>query len=190
MLEGCYEKFNNNMGFVASGQGTGRLAYEYCDEGGDSFPVAAVADEYPVQQSHSSLSSRVEGLFRSASAASRAKLTSTPETIEEDDDDEEPKHETATDMDPFDVIQAFSHFSFCRSKQNFIVVDLQGVFVDGATPKFVLTDPAIHSRSKATRISRMNLGRTDRGDKGITTFFKTHVCGDTCHRLELPGKSM
>ncbi|CAB9506084.1 Myosin heavy chain kinase [Seminavis robusta] len=86
---------------------------------------------------------------------------------------------------------AFSHFTYEKSKQQFMVVDLQGVLhvrPDG-TRCFMLTDPAIHRKRKSPNPlshSNINLGRTDRGEKGIKAFFETHECNDVCRMLGLP----
>jgi hypothetical protein len=91
-------------------------------------------------------------------------------------------------MNPYNVIQAFSHFTYETSKKNLLVVDLQGVYTStNEGSEFVLTDPAIHTRSQSSRLSRLNLGRTDRGDRGISMFFKSHICDETCRLLDLPN---
>eukprot|EP00929_Paragymnodinium_shiwhaense_P097102 TRINITY_DN58862_c0_g1_i1.p1 TRINITY_DN58862_c0_g1~~TRINITY_DN58862_c0_g1_i1.p1 ORF type:complete len:699 (+),score=125.04 TRINITY_DN58862_c0_g1_i1:77-2098(+) len=77
-----------------------------------------------------------------------------------------------------ELMQAFSHYSFIRSKGTCIVVDLQGV-LDGTT--FLLTDPQVHSRGK-------HFGRGDFGFEGFKLFFETHRCGRTCQALRLPGQ--
>jgi hypothetical protein len=57
-----------------------------------------------------------------------------------------------------------------------MVCDLQGVLEKN---KFLLTDPAIHSRDWP------NFGPTDHGDKGQHNFFKTHICNPLCKALGL-----
>ena len=61
-----------------------------------------------------------------------------------------------------------------------MVTDLQGVKMKkkGSPPKFVLTDPAIHSYS-------YSFGVTDQGMKGFFRYFRTHVCNQICKSLEL-----
>lgn len=83
-----------------------------------------------------------------------------------------------------DFPQAFSHFTYEKSKCRLLVVDLQGVlkeYPDGRR-EYILTDPAIHRRTKSTKdkASVANFGRTDRGEKGIQAFWQTHVCSDAC----------
>jgi hypothetical protein len=81
-----------------------------------------------------------------------------------------------------DIPQAFSCFSYHFSGQKCLVCDLQGVLdMHSSPPCFELTDPVIHYRSKSGR--RAVFGRTDRGPKGITNFFKTHQCNELCYAL-------
>ena len=68
-----------------------------------------------------------------------------------------------------------SHFSFERSKQKEIVVDIQG---SGST----YTDPQLHSTEK-------KYGRADRGTVGFSKFFATHKCNNFCRMLDLPDRS-
>jgi Alpha-kinase family len=205
MLEGPYEKFNNNMGFVQRVQTCPLM--EHCWEGGDSFPVSHAE---PTQ----SLSSRVEDLFQTLTMKHRNGTQALLPVVEDGDEygetaSSDPSNAELVDrrqegkaegdsgsgslrISPHDVIQAFSHFSFERSKKNLMVVDLQGILQtsnDDGRQEFVLTDPAIHSNRKAVRLSNLNLGRTDRGDKGISSFFKSHVCGEACRLLDLPNSS-
>ncbi|RYP90315.1 hypothetical protein DL770_003538 [Monosporascus sp. CRB-9-2] len=70
--------------------------------------------------------------------------------------------------------QAFSHFTFERSKGQFLVCDLQGV------GKF-LTDPVIHTADD----NRFKLSRTNLGLEGMKLFFASHECNDECRRLGL-----
>jgi len=97
--------------------------------------------------------------------------------------------------------QAFSHFSYERSRGNFMVVDLQGVFSvkdDDGSKVYELTDPVIHQHERLRRRSRRqdhnrgtdvgkkwNFGRTDRGINGMKAFFETHKCTDACRLLGL-----
>ncbi|KAL8243958.1 hypothetical protein R6Q59_010216 [Mikania micrantha] len=74
--------------------------------------------------------------------------------------------------------QAFSHFTFERSRGRFLVCDLQGV---GG----VLTDPAVHTVDP----ERFKLGDTNLGSDGFKFFFATHACNDVCRRLELKSNA-
>ncbi len=47
---------------------------------------------------------------------------------------------------------------------------------------FELTDPVIHYKS--TKGRRGVYGRTDRGEKGISDFFRTHQCNELCRMLK------
>jgi len=72
--------------------------------------------------------------------------------------------------------QAFSHFTYERSRGLFLVSDLQGV---GLT----LTDPAVHTRDP----ERFKLGDTNLGEAGFKFFFATHKCNAFCEKLGLEG---
>lgn len=97
--------------------------------------------------------------------------------------------------------QAFSHFTYHKSKGSFMVVDLQGVFTvknDGAKV-YELTDPVIHQHSRRryetygsdrsnqnySPRKKWDFGRTDRGINGMKAFFETHKCTDACRLLGL-----
>jgi hypothetical protein len=76
--------------------------------------------------------------------------------------------------------QAFSHFSFERSRGNFLVSDLQGV-------GRVLTDASIQTRDPR----QFGLSETNAGESGIMAFFATHKCNSICRKLGLRSdKSM
>ena len=112
---------------------------------------------------------------------------------DDDFDDDEPAEPTNASVGTVDCVsvsfttadipQAFSCFSYrCFSRRGFLVCDLQGVLDETSSPPcFELTDPVIHYRSKSGR--RNVYGRTDRGQKGIDSFFSTHVCSDLCRAL-------
>lgn len=89
------------------------------------------------------------------------------------------------------IPQAFSHFTYEKSKKMLMVVDLQGVLVEHSdgTKEYVLTDPAIHKRRKHKHSNNIlegwTFGRTDRGESGMNNFFRTHHCNDACRILGL-----
>eukprot|EP00111_Clytia_hemisphaerica_P010935 TCONS_00032054-protein len=90
----------------------------------------------------------------------------------------------------FDIIdeevpQAFTHFTYMWSEREKMVCDLQGV-LDQAKRLFEFTDPAIHYRSSSGR--RYVYGRTDKGRKGMSDFFKTHKCNNVCKALNLSSE--
>ena len=63
-----------------------------------------------------------------------------------------------------------------------MVCDLQGVLeTDCSPPVYKLTDPVIHYSSSRGRTNVF--GRTDRGKKGINSFFRTHKCSELCRAL-------
>jgi len=70
--------------------------------------------------------------------------------------------------------QAFSHFTFERSRGRFLVCDLQGV---GG----LLTDPAVHTLDP----DRFVLSETNLGEDGFKLFFATHECNALCRKLGL-----
>ncbi|KAK1774191.1 hypothetical protein QBC45DRAFT_459257 [Copromyces sp. CBS 386.78] len=73
-----------------------------------------------------------------------------------------------------EAAQAFSHFTFERSRGAFLVSDLQGV-------NGLLTDPAIHTRDQ----DRFPLSKANLGDDGFKFFFASHECNDICRELGL-----
>ncbi|KAK1827401.1 hypothetical protein QBC39DRAFT_267105 [Podospora conica] len=72
--------------------------------------------------------------------------------------------------------QAFSHFTFERSKGRFLVCDVQGV-------GYTMTDPAVHTADP----ERFKLADTNLGEAGFKLFFTTHRCNDLCKLLRLPS---
>lgn len=85
-----------------------------------------------------------------------------------------------------DMAQAFSHFTFDRSKGELMVVDLQGTCnaaMDG-TPYCLLTDPQVHSTGGFG-----SFGAGDLGIKGVNTFFKNHRCNHLCQKLRLRSQN-
>lgn len=111
------------------------------------------------------------------------------EKIEFDGKESEPLGGEYANVKASHFPQAFSHYTYEKSKKKLMVVDLQGVFeaqADG-TCQYVLTDPMIHKRKlgKQKQLSQWTFGRTDRGEKGMKAFFETHECNEVCRRLGL-----
>jgi Alpha-kinase family len=79
-----------------------------------------------------------------------------------------------------EVLQTLSHWSYERSGQSMMLVDLQGSR-DASKHQYYLTDPAIHS-TDVLRFETTNLGI-----KGIKRFFATHQCNQFCSALGLPA---
>jgi hypothetical protein len=165
-LEGEYKKFNNNMGFVR-GDGT----------------VGMVQHKPGLLANNDGLGAIVE---------------ESEDEDEDDDDDGEifESKQAAPDGGKYghvkveDFPQAFSHFTYVKTKKQLMVVDLQGVFKVHAnkTTEYVLTDPAIHKRRRPKRKNQLagwTFGRTDRGEKGMQAFFDSHECSDACRLLGL-----
>ncbi|KAL0472654.1 hypothetical protein QR685DRAFT_242479 [Neurospora intermedia] len=80
-------------------------------------------------------------------------------------DSQDPSNEAA---------QAFSHFTFERSRGAFLTCDLQGI-------NGLLTDPAVHTRDE----DRFPLSETNLNAEGFKFFFATHECNDICRKLGL-----
>jgi len=70
--------------------------------------------------------------------------------------------------------QAFSHYTYERSNNLLVVIDIQGV---GS----FYTDPQIHS------FDGEGFGLGNLGKEGVTKFLKTHECNQICKLLELPS---
>lgn len=85
----------------------------------------------------------------------------------------------ANDDDINQIMQAFSHYSWARSKGKLLICDLQGV-VSGRD--ITLTDPAIHSIER-------KYGGSDFGIYGIAAFFKVHKCNHCCKSLPVLSMS-
>lgn len=74
--------------------------------------------------------------------------------------------------------QAFSHFTFERSKGRFLVSDLQGV-------GYTLIKPSIHTLDN----ERFQLRKTNFGQDGFRFFFSTHICNGICGKLGLKNRT-
>ncbi len=70
---------------------------------------------------------------------------------------------------------ALAHFSWVKSKGDYLVCDIQGV---RSSDKYELSDPAVHSIDQ-------RFGTTDLGLIGMFMFFSTHVCNDLCRSLRI-----
>ena len=68
---------------------------------------------------------------------------------------------------------AFSHWTWVESEQNFVIVDLQGVLIGNC---YYLTDPAISSSTEDV----FAFSPTNLGNGGIERFFATHQCNQIC----------
>lgn len=78
-----------------------------------------------------------------------------------------------------DAIQAFSHWTYCATNKQLMVVDCQGAF-DSTTNSFLLTDPAVHT---ANIRSVLRFGNRNNSNKGFADFMTTHICNKYCHAL-------
>ena len=75
------------------------------------------------------------------------------------------------------IMPAFMHHSWCHTKGQVMVADLQGVRDDDG---YKLTDPAILSITG-------DYGPTDMGIEGMAMFFLNHECNDICKTLCRPS---
>jgi hypothetical protein len=167
-----YKKWNNNAGYVRGQEKNQGGGFQY-----ESF--AEVLDEIPKP---------IEGAgFKLGAIAESDEEES---NSEEDDESEEKRvagvgagaDATRLQWEAADILQAFSHFTHQHTRRKMLVCDLQGVLDDNCTPPiFELTDPAIHYRSGSGRANVY--GRTDKGERGILDFFKTHQCSELCRRI-------
>jgi len=178
MLEGKYEKFNDNMGMVK----------------GESSKVNI--DDLSKSLGNIDLNNKSHGL---GGLGGLGGLDAIEEDDEDDDSDEEifdkksssPEHGSYcfSGIKNELFLQAFSHFSYEISKKRFMVVDLQGVFLrkNASSCRYLLTDPVIHKHKKKnkTKYQKWTFGRTDRGEKGMKAFFITHTCNEVCRLLGL-----
>lgn len=184
-LVGRYTKFNGNNGYVH-----GR-------EGAD--PAGASAAE-PAEGLTRARADEMMGVIDEDDEEDSDSDGAVPITRGGDDDDDDgipvgalagEKAEggsTAFDPEPESYVQAFSHFSYRKSRRKMLVCDLQGVQSTSSVHEdragvFELTDPVIHYRSTSGR--RQVYGRTDLGKKGMHKFFETHQCNDVCRLLGL-----
>ena len=89
------------------------------------------------------------------------------------------KHELV--FTPFEVAQAFSHFTYLASGEKRLVCDLQGVY-DESNSSLLFSDPVIHYHNPRGYASRKNVhSRTDHGKKGMNKFIDTmRIIAATC----------
>jgi hypothetical protein len=126
-------------------------------------------------------------------AVSKLAESSNLDLIAEEDSDGDSTDDSESDVEgeqniveqiiftPFDVAQAFSHFSYWATGRKRLVCDLQGVY-DPELNQLQLSDPVIHYYNHRDA-DRTNVhGRTDRGRNGMAMFFDSHheYCGHLC----------
>jgi hypothetical protein len=180
MLDGKYEKFNNNMGFV---KGQKR------EDG--------LADDMANLELRSRAGSHARPHARADEPLGAIEEESEEEDEEEDEEDEEGDllnsapstpdvNTTRFDLKDEDFPHAFSHFSYEMSKGRLMVVDLQGVFTvrPNGTRVYELTDPVIHKKKSKRRFRKWTFGRTDRGQKGTGLYL------DSCDLVNQVGSKV
>jgi len=90
----------------------------------------------------------------------------------------------AITFSPFEVAQAFSHFSYVVSGKKRLVCDIQGVY-DKRANLMRISDPVVHYYNRRKEHRRCVHGRTDLGWEGIDKFFSTHECSELCKLVVL-----
>ena len=135
-MEGRYEKFNNNMGDVSCSEDVG---FNHPTSNCNLKNNPSERDDYAV-------------LVSGMKSLSLGAILECEEDEDEDDERSEEDlklHALAQNVNDSSFPQAFSHFTYEKSKKNFIVVDLQGVFTlrPNGERFYELTDPAIHTQS-------------------------------------------
>ncbi|KAH9523446.1 hypothetical protein Btru_040037 [Bulinus truncatus] len=77
-------------------------------------------------------------------------------------------------------LQTFSHFTYKYSNGTLVACDFQGVCqMKDMRPYYVFTDSTVHSLNK-------RYGLFDKGEFGITEFFKLHKCTKVCKNWPKP----
>lgn len=201
-LDGQYQKFNNNMGFVIPDSSIKiRHSLSRAD---DRSPLCTIAEANVVRLDEGEV---MEDEVVVMKPPAKEVIDIISDDGDEDEDEDRKFMPPPTQMPippimscnysrvlPQHFPQAFSHYTYEKSGKRLIVVDLQGILVEhkDGRKKYLLTDPAIHQRRRhrpgvvgVTSHTRHALGRTDQGNLGIQAFFNTHVCTDTCRLLNL-----
>lgn len=161
LIEGKYQKWNNNDGAVVDQEPPSRESIEALDTmslNSDSIQfllgrndkkpdaeLGAIVEEDESEEEESSLDEPAIDDVLTSQAGLEKPLR------------------TYSYIPPEDFAQAFSHFSYWRSGGRLMVVDLQGSLqCNEDTVEFLLTDPAIHKRCGYSNLRHFNFGRTDR----------------------------
>lgn len=148
MLEGNYEKFNDNMGMV---RGRNRSI--------NIEALSSALDDLDIGNGTSS-----GGLGLGIIAEDEDEEDSDDEIIRGKESVPQLGSYSFSQITDAHIPQAFSHFSYEKSNKYFMVVDLQGVLKlksDG-TKCYELTDPVIHKRrnKKKVKLQNYTFGRT------------------------------
>lgn len=80
-----------------------------------------------------------------------------------------------------ELLMAFSHHSYCSSKGDLIIVDIQGWTSEEKGGQTYLTDPQIHT------MDRQGFGTANRGKEGFLKFWTEQhpTCNGICEMLGL-----
>ena len=77
-------------------------------------------------------------------------------------------------------LDAFCHFTYHASNQQFVVCNLRGVEDEDELEHFKFTEPVVHSVDGS-------FGSSDKSVTGIRDFFKNHVCSSLCKDYSKPS---
>ena len=69
-----------------------------------------------------------------------------------------------------DIVNAFTHYTYQETNGNLMICDLQGVLTNCFSPLCLTKKPS---------------GKYNIGIIGMVAFFRNHICGETCKKLEL-----
>lgn len=202
LLQGEYRKFNNNMGYVekaaredqelsqTSSSATNDLVGQMNNLALEAIGEEVSDGDYDDESSNVGRSSDEEDEAGDEIVANFVRKDEADiDDLLDDVETSAPGSGSYRDVKDSHFPQAFSHYTYEKSKKHFMVVDLQGVIsmnLDG-TKYFELTDPVIHKHRKKNKekYSTWTFGRTDRGETGMKAFFKSHKCSDVCRLLGL-----
>lgn len=157
LLEGKYEKFNNNMGYV-KGQSKSVVGDR------NDLGLGAIAEEGSDEEE-----SEEEGLFDTKENKPTTCL-----------------YQDVEDHHFPQAFSHYSYEMSKRQLMVVDLQGILEVRADGLK-QYILTDPVIHKRRKrrSNRLRNWTFGRTDRGERGMSAFFQTHKCSDVCRLLGL-----
>ena len=79
------------------------------------------------------------------------------------------------------MVETLSHFSYVKSQQNLLLVDIQG-------SGWRLYDPEIATVGSSFDGEELLFCMGNLSTEALKTFFEQHVCNDICTLLQLPLK--
>lgn len=177
MLEGKYEKFNDNMGMVRgeakSVQEKDLLPNKKMNDLFDDFNKLKnpIDDLSNLVQNLSLGNFQGHGLGAIEEGSEDEDEEDSDELIEVDESKPMKGSYDLSNIKKENIPQTFSHFTYQKSDKRLMVVDLQGVLYEDKTDGnnvYKLTDPVIHMQQvkNKRKFRHWSFGRTDRGKKG------------------------